>query len=444
MSSQNRSFVIGPEPLAGWTTIDLGHAHLSVCDDLDRSRHGDRILLGAAFGPDGPPDLSGPAKAVLARARSWSGRWVLICDGKLYQDASGLLGVFRQGAWSSNSVTRLDALAPSPDVGSPVEHETGLDWLPTPMSRHTAVSRLPHDRVLDLRSGATEPLSRDLRIDPVRVRGNYTENLQELQALLRGVVASAGRDATRVVVPLTGGYDSRLLLALCVAADLDVLAITQAKPVMSWADETLPPQLAERAGVEHRWIPVGAVQPERLPVYDAHTSRQTNGIDRSYFARGQLDWMRDGDLILRGGAFEVGRCFYYALLPPAPVSGSAIAESLGETDPKKVAALDEWVRTIRPDIDWRDQFYIDQRLGGWASAVEQSLDLMTGRRFHAANSRRIFETLLALPEKVRKGSQHHVDMIQNLAPDLNDFPYNRKPRSIGRRIASRVKRLVGA
>src|SRR5205085_2877275 len=55
-------------------------------------------------------------------------------------------------------------------------------------------------------------------------------------------------------LPLTAGYDSRLLLAAARAAEVDVTTFTFENPRMSRADRDLPPALARIPNVEHRLI----------------------------------------------------------------------------------------------------------------------------------------------------------------------------------------------
>ena len=81
-------------------------------------------------------------------------------------------------------------------------------------------------------------------------------------------------------------------------------------------------------------------------------------------------------------------------------------------------------QTQHQDMDWRDRFYLEQRLAGWLSSEEQSLDLIDADKFYIANSHYYFAHMLRVPEEKRCVSQHHIDLIARMAPELIKFPFN--------------------
>jgi hypothetical protein len=133
--------------------------------------------------------------------------------------------------------------------------------------------------------------------------------------------------------------------------------------------------------------------------------------------------------------FEVGRCFYhrkFSEAAPADLAESIAARfrfrEFHADSPAHLTGIAEWAewvgRTPCSGLDWRDRLYLEQRLGGWASSIEQALDLTAYERAYIANSHLYISTALTLPEETRLVGRHHVDLIRRMAPELLRFPFN--------------------
>jgi hypothetical protein len=445
---------------------------VSACDLDDASWH----LLGLAAQTD--PERPDPIEEIgVSRTHQvsdlyqrWAGRWVLIGNDELHMDASGLLGCLygvadpasmtQREIWISSSPALLAELARSDPWNSAIEqlNHGRMNWYPPPYTRYRSVRRLLPSQILALSTGDVR--SRRLLPD-TGLDGDDDAILDALQTSLLTALRRLAHRAQTVWVPLSAGYDSRLVLALALYAGIPVKTYTMRK-VNAWhpsingrpftsyasnADMTLPPLLAREAGLEHCWIPKGPFNREALELYDYHTDGHTLENDRVYFAHGQWDWAERGDLILRGGAFEVGHCFYWKRFPdglpigslPAP---SSIIEAFGlkseSIHANGIRAWLNWASEAPPvAIDWRDRMYIEQRIAGWLSAFEQALDLTLAERFYVVNSARTFALLTALPEETRLRRAHHVDLIRRMAPSLLRVPFN-PPDPFYRRLTYRT------
>ena len=494
-SVHRRQFVVGPRPVmaeCGWRHVSLSDGlHLSHCPSLPRASARDRDgvtwhLLGLAAQTvrdrsDPLEDLTRSRTADVGdRYHAWAGRWALVGNGEVHMDASGLLGCFysapeatgaRQQAWVSSSGALLAELlgcaAPESDIGR-IRHGS-MNWYPPPSSRYPSIRRLLPSQVLVLSEAGVR--GRPLLPDPGAEKEGYDAILNALQANLVSTLRRVVRPEQTVWVPLSAGYDSRLVLALALRAGLSVKTYTMRKintwrrpaadvPVTSQvlrADMTLPPLIARDVGVEHRWIARGRFSREKLDVFDRHTGGHTIENDRVYVAHGPWDWTGPSDVILRGGAFEVGHCFYWKKfsegLPPGalPAPGVIIDRfGLQRESPhaRSIAAWLEWAaRAPAVAIDWRDRLYIEQRIAGWLSSLEQALDLIPAERFYAVNSARTFALLTAIPEAQRLARAHHVDLIARMEPRLLRQPFNPPDpyyRTAAFRAMSRLGRLVGA
>ena len=223
-----RQFLVGRSPRlvnADWLAREIGPGlWLSHCPRLPVAEGPDGLVLGVAVG-------AGRG----LRPDRWSGRWVLIRDGILTLDACGTLGVFFADGWVSSSPALLAGEREAPLVEEPGV----MNWYPPPRSGKWGVSRLLPSQTLDLRTFrlGRRPLLTDPPADPAQL-----------------LVDAASRLAGPLWLPLTGGVDSRTLLAVAAAAGLDVTTYTFVGVPVPEADRNLPPRLAAAVGFRHRQI----------------------------------------------------------------------------------------------------------------------------------------------------------------------------------------------
>jgi hypothetical protein len=471
MQIHRRQFIAGPKRVRvnnDWISLELAPAlYLSHCNtlpvfkaiDLDNVQW---YILGLAVQTD--PDRPDPVSEISASRTqqikelypSWAGRWVLVGNNEIHMDASGMLGCFyrvknnhagSREVWVSSSAALLADIAKGEcrKIGSMQTLKSQMNWYPPPVSGFQGISRLLPSQILSLSSGKAfvRPL-----IPEVPEYTDYSQILDALQERLLTSVRRASQKYKTIWVPLSAGYDSRLVLALALHAGLSVKTYTfkkeyewqrakLKKPITSLAlkaDMVLPPLIAKEVGVEHRWIPKGAYSKEAVELFDRHTGEHTRENDRVYFSHGQFDWTRNTDLFLRGHVFAVGKCLWWKLFPQRLAPGELpkvdeIVEkfhlSKGSIQSVGIAQWLDWVsQTGREKIDWRDRFEIEQRLAGWNSCLDQALDLIEGEKFYAVNSGSMFHLLLSIPEDIRGKKQHHIDLIERLEPKLLRLPIN--------------------
>jgi hypothetical protein len=230
----------------------------------------------------------------------------------------------------------------------------------------------------------------------------------------------------RVIVPLTGGRDSRVVLAAALKAGLDIVTYTALRlPRFSHADLTLPPKLSEIAGVPHYAVRPGKPQPELIELFDRHSANHCVDVERRGLTSGDTPSFAP---LMSGQVFELGRCYYHGVLP-IELDDEVLAQ-------KPVQEWVAWMQEHPEPIDWRDRFYWEQRLAGWASSFAQAGDVGPPERFYPANSRRFASGLLAFPEAVRRRGEHQQDILEFLSPELAAIAFNPEP---GSRVSQRVK-----
>jgi hypothetical protein len=473
-----------PTPDATWPETPFpGGMALRRSPDLPvvhaRTTDGEPVaLVGDAYqsaaGEPSPRDCIAASRLddLPRRYASWTGRWALLSAREVHLDAAGLLSVFypdperRRGRMVVSSSPSLlhAALDPEPsdELADELVYEVGLDFYVGPRTRSPLVRRLSPSQILriDPAAGRCEPIPRPIlrSIDPdadyARLRERILDNLTR-------TAAAAGRGKSAIFLPLTAGYDSRLLLAVALKAGLAFETYT----MLYGSDETKPDfeiarRLARLAGVRHVLLRPRDEDPALSALWRSHTLGHAEGADRSFMSRGQWSAFPKGALILRGGGFEVGRCFYHHVLP-ASAGGSfeALVEQirsrmipwpLRRRQKTTLRGLRLWAAQARAAeggaADLRDVFYLEQRLGAWLSSVEQGLDLTGTERLHLSNSDDLFSLLLSLPIETRRASRHHVDMVRDVFPPLAEIPFNpaQERRSRLSRKSARLRRHAAA
>lgn len=451
-----RQFVIGSKPVkyrADWKTVELDTGcFLSHCPNLPVKSVTDADdvlwhLIGIAVQtePHRPDPLDEIACTHTAEIPScyhyWSGRWVLIGNGEVHLDATGLLGCYyltntssakRHTPWASSSPALLAEVA-GDRVGWEDPHElcrgVGIEWFPLPRTRFASMAHLLPSQVLRLKDGAI--LKRGL-FQNIHSRLSYEQILDKLEVSLLTFMHRIPIKGRTLWLALTGGFDSRLLLAVVSKSGIPVRTYTQEYKEMVLGDRLLPEKIAAIMGLEHVFVQTAKFDKQKASLYDAHTARSHAELNRDFWARNQWRFANTGDLILRALCFEVGRYRYRDKLPDRDLpSPEKLLRAFGEPAVSTMkAGMAEWIdwvkQTPHEGLAWQDRFHIEQRLAGWLSAGMQSWDMTQVEHLNPISSSNAFELLLKIPAKLRANGQHHIDLIRRMAPELLKVPINPK------------------
>lgn len=258
-----------------------------------------------------------------------------------------------------------------------------------------------------------------------------------LTAAVRALADWPGRPN---VVPVTGGRDSRVVLAAALAADLHFEAVTGGAP--SDPDVEVARELCARAGVAHSLLPAdphGSMWSDHRRA--ARTIRLTAGgtaslADAAGFPLGP----GEGSLPLwhSGQGGEVGRAYYgraagsprsltshlydvfTARRPHRPELLSPAGRELVERQ------LEGWTETKlaagNAAEDLPDLFYLERRMATWAAPTHGCVEYVRDTT-SPLWSRRVVQDLLAAPASERAGEPYHRAMLAALSPPLADIPF---------------------
>ena len=443
--AHKKQFLIGSRPVQvneNWQSIKIEeNLYLSYCPELlvrqTRDLNGKEWhLLGIAVQTD--KEKADPLVEIEHSLtddvgelyRSWTGRWILVGDNRIQTDCCGLLGCFYTNTsrhpWISSSLAILhdiELLSPRPET---LKHTFGIEWYPLPTSRFEGISKILPSQVLNLKTFSPEP-----RALPKPINGLlYGEILEKIIEKLKFTLLNISDLGKEIFIALTAGYDSRVVLAACCYAGIKVKTFTRVDQGTAYHDVILPPKLSKASGYTHDYIKESSFSKGKEELYDCHVAGNIDHIARKKFSNGQYDYPTKDDIILSGGVFEVARCYYWKKMNPA-LNIQTIITAMGlhySPESYNVRALTEWVKWVEQTptegLDWRDRLYLEQRVAGWLSSLQQALDVTNTVSLHVMNCHDLISLFLSIPVEKRSTDQHQVDLINQMCPILLKIPFN--------------------
>jgi hypothetical protein len=407
---------------------------------IKRSSDGASLLFGTAF--DGEADKGTVQEQlsnisdVAASTYTWAGTWALFHNGQLFPDASGLrsiyYGRFNGRLVASTSAGLLAAVLGAPRATSRQAGWGGLSWYPPPRSAFRGIRKLLPDQLIDFRNEEVREYSRRSRRDFSRL--SRVEKVAAAIRMYTAVFKAAAGDFRSLSLALTAGTDSRTSLGLMMRANVKFRSFTIVDSFTDAADGSIPGELAARFGFEHRYVFRQRPKRAKRTEYDRHTGGLVRERDRMFYAAGQYDALQLGtrDAVVRSGCLELGRAYFHRAFPEE-CSGAVSAERIlrsfkslvGRSEAK--AAFRDWLRWVRAHPEpmaFFDRFYRDQRLCGWVSAIEQSLEVMKFRSLQLFNMTALYDLLLSEPFAARSAAELQHEIIASCDQRLVEVPFN--------------------
>jgi|AraplaMF_Col_mMF_1032025.scaffolds.fasta_scaffold00033_109 hypothetical protein len=386
----------------------------------------------------------------------WAGRWLLISEHACYQDAGGLLGLCYRRAggnlWISSSPAILGEHLPDTPVASRlpwrIAHERGMDWIPAPFTTREGVLKVMPLRALRLPDGT---------IAPVRYEAPPVGAAYQLAELLKTIIINWTQTGFReYFVGLTAGLDTRTVLAAAVGAGVNFRTYTTLYPFIAPCDATKPPRIAARVSAphfRHRKFHAAADPDARRAMMEAHMDGAIFSPAVEHFAKFEEEFLVDGGVTLaKGNCFEIGRCYFwnkFANLVAIPTDADQIlAAYRPQWDPEPLQlwkrALQSWIASLSEPIplnmDWKDRFYLEQRLGAWLASHQMYPDIFDSTNFYPANCLWISDLLLRPNPAQRQCGEAQYEVIRTFAPHLLDLPVN--PERFRRRVRKQLYALI--
>ena len=366
---------------------------------------------------------------------------------RLYPDAAGLKSVFyikdAEGLWVASQPRTLSLVAETRLDAALASRLNGVDradaW-PAARTPYIGVKQLLPNHFLDMDTGAAR------RFWPTRpvVPRTTREAAPAIAEILHGTIQAGVERCGTASMALTGGYDSRALLACAGELRRRLSFFTIVDASTPWYEYRTPARLARSLDLDYRHIWVRRHQNLATRVMKENTGyiwRDPNEHRAVAFGR------VGSALVILGNASEVCRCYFYEDKPhPAVVTPELLAQLIGwGGDPVAVDAVDEWLQTV-PDgtnINILDLFYWEVRLGNWCSLDYTAMDSFI-EALPAFNCRQLFELGLGVPLMERQVPHElYLSICRFMTPEVLDLPFNSStPTKLARIFGNDIPRIV--
>jgi len=137
-------------------------------------------------------------------------------------------------------------------------------------------------------------------------------------------------------------------------------------------------------------------------------------------------------VVIRSGLYEAGQTYGRSIAgadTDSFVRGVTGYYSALRDDLRQREAFSQWMESVRENpfhfVDIRDRFYVEQRVGGWAAAIEQSLDMNDFISIQIANCPELLSVLLSATEQERKELALSYRTMELLEPGVLSFAVNK-------------------
>ncbi len=284
---------------------------------------------------------------------------------------------------------------------------------------------------------------RDLLLasDVARMCGAGFDSLAAARTLVDSVRALADWPGRSSVVPVTGGRDSRLVLAGALRAGIPFEAVTGGAP--DSPDVVAARAVCEAAGIGHELLPADPHgDPWSTPIEAARvlgltTSGTASLGDAAGFPLGRVEG--PPALWHSGQGGEIARGYYRAAAGrdrDAVLTGlerlfcgrrPGRSEPLSENGRDRVrAGIARWVEGRLAAgaalEDLPDLFYVDERMGSWAGPTHGAVEWVRDTTSPLWGAR-ILPHLLGPSVAEREAEAFHDAVLRELAPELVDVPH---------------------
>ena len=482
-------FVLGSafvDALQGWQRVPVDesfnltvHPEIAVEQVSDATRS--ITVIGQIFDPRTPgADNAGVARALfdvfssverlMAATAVCGGRWIIIAyDAErkaMFTDALGLRQVFyttgecSRGFWVASQPgllgwlfeLRVDATAEKFIDSLEFRRHREYRWPGTATPFREIVRLLPN-HYLDLCTGQCHRYWPDRALQ----EEGFDEAIEKAAGLLQGMMRAV-HARFDVVIGMTAGFDSRIVLAASSAIRKGVAGVTVRQGGMpdNHQDIAVAARVLGKAGISREVI-------KALPYMSAEFSKAfKQNVFLAHDHYGQdveaiLHRFGRTKVVVTGSGAEVVREPFRKKIDAEKreitARDLATLQSMGECE-FAVDSFQRWLGGIgeRYNIHLLDLFSWEQSHGNWLAATQMEFDLAWRDMFTPFNCRELLTTMLSIDARYRSSPRHRAfyALIEKMWPDLLDEPINPDKsegrgslRKTGRSVKNAIKsRLV--
>ena len=461
-----------PPPGGQWQRHSLSDlltifTHPALEVGYGRAENTDVLLLGMALDPDQPTQTNSGIATDLAKAfashglpsiasshqlRRLGGRFALIVrkgtTAEVHPDALGSKPIYfthRDGKSTFASTPSL--LYECGFAGH--DQEAADEFLSFPNSGSWPIGILPYPGVTQVTPNSYLDILSGRRFRLPLIPPGRTLAVEDLVPWMTDRITRLFRAASsrsRLTLPLTAGFDSRLLLATFPQDHYpDTRWVTVVSGTTSSADRKLPARIARQLSLRYQFVTAEETPESLLQQLD----RNVGGLltDRTRQRTSGFQAAASGSLFCSGNGPEVFRHFYdpnNKISDPGSLSARDLANLAGFPDnPYAREGFASW-RSDLSDASYGilDLLYWEHRMGVWQSSVTTFREAIM-EEFMPINSREIIEASLSTSLSARVDPYRlHRELIRYASPWLSTLPYNSSNRwsAIAKQVSRFFKR----
>jgi hypothetical protein len=432
-----RQWIVGADLAAfnpAWLIVDLASGHTLIHHPdlrISARRDGDKqiVMLGVAIHTTSScaPPLSVIEKLDRESIVEWllrvAGRYVVLFSEEdnlyLYTDPAGTMGVFHIPGRAASTPGLLPRAEDQEFRNTAIQPELEENFFPGTMCARGGVNALMANHELHLNTGITQRFWA-----PALFQTIDRPPIQELCELLQRIVIGI-RSSAQLLVSLTGGRDSRVVLAAVRAFAVEVRFFTILTPHSDDNDARYSSQLAVKFQLKHEVVRSLSVPQWVTSAYDEIGSGMVHARMRP-----ELDGVRridtSGCVHVGGFGGEVLRGQLWPSRRPKRADTKTLTrQAFSRAAPSVVEGVDQWRRSVPLDTSPStvfDLFEFEQR-GGRAAGIAEACSGLFYETVLPFNSRELFQLIQRVPLEMRYAGTLNSALIRTMWPQLLEVPF---------------------
>jgi len=278
-------------------------------------------------------------------------------------------------------------------------------WIPSGLSLYDDVEHLVPNHYLEFNAASQKRYWPNRELESMDAK----KAAQKSAKLIENSIISASK-RFKIAIPMTAGWDSRLILALSKEISKDAYFYTLKYRSLdeSSDDISIPKKLLNKLNLSHNILSCDQPPTEEFKVIYENNSVPSHFNDWGKIAYGILSNYPKELVCLKGNCSEIARCFYYPSGEHKPIRNYEDILSL-EPEWEKIPFIREKIKnwfseaseiSSKYKIDILDLFYWEHRMGSWQAQSQLEWDIAQ-EAFTPYNNRELLEIMLSTSTKLR-------------------------------------------